>query len=138
MERKETKMEEMEVAENSIPRVLFQTWGERHKKIIVFVSVFFIVLVNYSLLVGFQSARYDVEKFNCVNFTRESMGFFKSIGVKSYPMYGVVKDNTDVAHSWVGIDFFGYTLNYEPQIYFFFLPEWRYIDVHVDTNFDNY
>jgi len=53
-------------------------------------------------------------------------------------MYGVVKDNTDVAHSWVGIDFFGYTLNYEPQIYFFFLPEWRYIDVHVDKWFEYY
>jgi hypothetical protein len=66
------------------------------------------------------------------------MGFFKSIGVKSYPMYGVVKDNSDAAHSWVGIDFFGYTLNYEPQLYLIFLPEWRYIDVHVDTNFEYY
>lgn len=86
----------------------------------------------------YQHSRYDVENFNCVNFTREARTYLDKLGLKTYPMVGTLNDGSGKRHSWVGIDFFGVILNYEPQICFFFLPEWKYKDVCVDADFDYY
>jgi hypothetical protein len=133
VERKEAKMEEMEVAENSIPRVLFRKPRVRHRRFVIAISIFFIILVNYSLLVGFQRSRYDIENFNCVQFTREAVLYFRAIGIKSYQVVGDCKDS-DARHSWVGIDFFGYIINYEPQCFLPFIPEWRYENIWLNNN----
>jgi len=85
------------------------------------------------MIVGlYNSSRYDKEKFNCVDFTSETIEFLRPLGIKSYQVVGMDKDNSSRGHSWVGIDINGYILHFEPQSWLFFIPEWEYTNIYVN------
>ena len=76
--------------------------------------------------------RYDVDTFNCVDFTSEAGHWFSKIGITAHQVVGKEKDST-ARHSWVGIDVFGYIWHFEPQRFVFFNPEEDYTEITLNN-----
>jgi hypothetical protein len=76
--------------------------------------------------------RYDVEKFNCVDFTSETLAILRACWIPCYQVVGICNDNESRGHSWVGIDFFGTIIHIEPQIMLPFIPETDYHDIYIN------
>ena len=62
-----------------------------------------------------------------MDFTSEAIDYLSKFGITSYQVVGSCKDNQYLGHSWVGIDFFGTILNFEPQSLVIFNPNDEYI-----------
>jgi len=105
-----------------------------YKIVITILFVFCLWFVTLEFVGLYNLTRYDRETFNCVDFTKEGVDFFKSIGIKSYQVIGRSKSNHSAGHSWIGIDVNGYILNFEPQIWWLFIPEWEYDNIYVNVN----
>jgi hypothetical protein len=107
----------------------------------------------YTVLACYQHSRYhpyDLTKhpvwdenrnkwvgdgFTCNDFSKEAIGFFDKIGIKSYQAIGIDK-KSGVAHSWVKIDIFGGLYDFEPQTLLFFSSYDNYVNIIVVKNDD--
>lgn len=119
------------------------------ERILLFLSVLLLIVSVYAVASTYQKSRYhagtpgyrpwwdgsrwvsEPGKFTCVDFTNEAIGFFDVIGVRSYQVVGNDRD-TGIGHSWVGIDFFGCIINFEPQTLTVFDPSGGYTGVTVN------
>jgi len=119
------------------------------EKVLLFLSVFLLMVSVYAVASTYQKSRYragtpgympqwdgarwvsDPGRFTCVDYTREALGFFDGIGVKSYEVDGTDRV-TGIPHSWVGIDVFGWVISFEPQTLTVFDPSGQYDGVTVN------
>ena len=145
-------MEEMEVTENSVSGVPLRKHRLSEKsfdRIILFLVCTIIVLSFYACLITYQQSRYvaydysyhpqwdgirwvrNPNSFNCLDYTSEMIRFLGYFGITSYQVVGTNKESGE-GHSWVGIDCFGYIINFEPQYLFIFDPSWEYKNVYVN------
>lgn len=99
---------------------------------IVFLCLLLVWVDCWLVGIAIQHSRYDARSFNCVDFTRETMGFFDMVNIRSYQVVGSgMVDGKMVAHSWVGIDTFFGVWHFEPQELCFFDPYEEYSFVYV-------
>jgi len=82
---------------------------------------------------AYQHNRYDEKNFNCVDYTKETIDIFKKFGIVSFQVVGENK-KTGELHSWVGIQFGGSMLHFEPQNLVFFDAESEYKNIYVNYN----
>lgn len=95
------------------------------KKVLIVILVIAIVVAVHQCVAMYQRSRYDFDEFNCVQFTHEAIVYLKLFRIDSFQVVGW-NTNDSYGHSWVGIDFFGTTLHYEPQNLWFFDAESKY------------
>lgn len=89
------------------------------------VCIFVILAVAYLSAVVYQIINYKTDTHDCTQCTAEAQHFFESIGIKTYYMMGenVV---TGGHHVWVGVDFFGHIISYDPLTCLFFVNNFLY------------
>ena len=96
------------------------------------------MLLLYPIILNYQTFRYDIKNFNCVDYTIESMLYFSLFGIKSYQvigLYNITINGTTIykGHSWLGIDIFGYIIHYEPQTFSIFNPKEKYTHIIINN-----
>jgi len=106
--------------------------NETRHKIIFFICVYVTLLCIYGWLVSYQHSRYAEGKFTCVQFTNEMISVFKKFGITSYQVVGTDKENSSLAHSWVGIPFGEEIIHFDPQSLLPFNPNDDYVNITVN------
>ncbi len=93
-------------------------------------KIFVVFMIIQGPLTIYQTLRYDINDYCCVQMSRDCERFFESMGIEVYQVTGYRYANTSAreagkvqdAHRWIMLDFGFVTINFESTAYMFVNP----------------